>query len=211
MAIVGPSGCGKTTLLNIIAGLDTDFEGHVDIAARPGLQQGSEEAPAVGYVFQAPRLLPWKTVEDNLRLVLPGVPDAEARIAAILTAVGLNDIRSVYPSRLSVGMARRAAIARAFVVEPDVLLMDEPFVSIDEPTADRLRRLLLDVLAVRPTTVLFVTHDLREAIFLADRILFLSACPARILADEPLTVSRQARTQDRIDALRNDLIRELGS
>jgi len=171
LALFGPSGCGKTTLLNLIAGLDPAFDG--EVALPPPAR--------VGYMFQEPRLLPWLTVEDNLRLVLADAPDSALRIDAWLGEMELADVRAVYPSRLSLGMARRVALARAFVIRPTLLLMDEPFVSLDEPTAERLRRLLLATLRAHPATVIFVTHNLREAIMLADRIALLSPTPTRVL------------------------------
>src|SRR5205807_3349362 len=116
------SGCGKTTLLNIIAGLDTDFAGALRIGG------GAAETARIGYVFQQPRLLPWRTVFENVALAVPGAADPAA-IDALLHEVGLADSRDVYPQRLSLGMARRAAIARAFAARPELLLMDEPFVS----------------------------------------------------------------------------------
>ena len=116
-----------------------------------------------------------------------------ARIDAWLAEMGLADVRAVFPTRLSLGMARRVALARAFIIQPTVLLMDEPFVSLDEPTADRLRRLLLETLRAHPATVLFVTHNLREAITLADRIVLLSPTPARVLreVEVPLALERR--------------------
>ena len=154
-ALVGPSGCGKTTLLNIIAGLDQAYAGRV---LRPPRADGA--APRLGYVFQTPRLLPWRTVRENVRLVLR--PDQDPAVAdRLIEAVGLGEAAAIYPPRLSGGMARRAAIARAFAVEPDLLLMDEPFVSLDPDAADQLRQLLLGLWRARPTTILFVTHDLR--------------------------------------------------
>ncbi|HYG90662.1 MAG TPA: ATP-binding cassette domain-containing protein [Azospirillum sp.] len=200
-AIVGPSGCGKTTLLNIVAGLDRAFQGTV------GLPGG--RTPVLGYVFQNPRLLPWRTVAENLALVLHGEPDRAERVERWLREVGLEGYGSVYPSRLSVGMSRRVALARAFAVEPDLLLMDEPFVSLDEPTARHLRSLLMRILRAHPTTVLFVTHDLREAIALADRILFLSRPPARLLLDLPVELSAEERADERrVDALWSALRRD---
>jgi ABC-type nitrate/sulfonate/bicarbonate transport system ATPase subunit len=183
VALFGPSGCGKTTLLNLVAGLDTDFEGEVSLP----------EPARIGYVFQEPRLLPWLTVEDNLRLVLPEEPASEAKVGAWLAEMGLADVRAVFPTRLSLGMARRLALARAFIIQPTVLLMDEPFVSLDEPTADRLRRLLLETLSAHPATVLFVTHNLREAITLADRIALLAPAPTRVLREleVPLALERR--------------------
>ena len=183
VALFGPSGCGKTTLLNLVAGLDPEFEGEV----------GLPEPARIGYVFQEPRLLPWLTVEDNLKLVLPEGAASEAKVDAWLAEMGLADVRAVYPTRLSLGMARRVALARAFIIQPTVLLMDEPFVSLDEPTADRLRRLLLETLRAHPATVLFVTHNLREAITLADRIVLLSPTPTRVVREleVPLALGRR--------------------
>lgn len=197
VAITGPSGCGKTTLLNIIAGLDRDFQGQV---LRP-------QPERIGYVFQEPRLLPWRTVRENLRLVLPGPPEEdELRIARVLAEVELEDARDLYASRLSLGMARRVAIARAFVIEPNLLLLDEPFVSLDAPTAHRMRLLLLNLLAAHAPTTLFVTHDLREAVMIADRILALSHSPARIVGDIPIRLPRSARAdEDAVEEVRRSL------
>jgi ABC-type nitrate/sulfonate/bicarbonate transport system ATPase subunit len=202
VALVGPSGCGKTTFLNIVAGLDRDFTG--DLALRPG-DNGRE--PRIGYVFQTPRLLPWRTVRENLALVLRSDQDP-AIIDRLLRAVELEAAGDVYPGRLSGGMSRRASIARAFAVDPDLLLMDEPFVSLDESSADRLRDLLLELWRTRPSTVLFVTHDLREAVFLADRLLLLSPAPGRILAEVPVPLPREAR-HDR--AATERLYRDIGA
>lgn len=206
VALVGPSGCGKTTTLNIAAGLDKDFEGRISLPTAPGRSH-----PVLGYMFQNPRLLPWRTIYQNLALVLDGSADADARIAALLDAVGLTAVRDQYPTRLSVGMARRAALARAFVVQPDLLLMDEPFVSLDELTAQRLRALLLEVWQARPTTVLFVTHNLREAIQLADRLVLLSAAPTRVLAELPIDLPRTMRNDEAaVEAVRADLLSRAG-
>jgi NitT/TauT family transport system ATP-binding protein len=184
--LIGPSGCGKTTLLNILAGLDRDFDGAVTIHHRH-----AGEA-VTGYVFQNPRLLPWRTVRENIELALP--QDASsAAIDALLEELGLAQAQQVYPERLSLGMSRRVAIARAFAVEPDLLLMDEPFVSLDPPTAKNARQLLLGLWAERPHTVLFVTHDLDEALYLGDRLVFLGPPPASILADVALVVPRTER------------------
>jgi NitT/TauT family transport system ATP-binding protein len=205
VGVFGPSGCGKTTLLNIVAGLDPDFQGSVRPA--PADRDGS---PVIGYVFQNPRLLPWRTVEENVRLVLPSHLATDDRVGKILEAVGLADARHVYPNRLSVGMSRRVALARAFVIEPELLLMDEPFVSIDVTAANRLRRLLLSMLDRRPTTVLFVTHDLREAISLADRIVALSGPPAGIVAEVAVDIARDQRTGDAVDRFRARLLDQCG-
>jgi NitT/TauT family transport system ATP-binding protein len=197
VALIGPSGCGKTTLLNIVAGLERTFAGRLELPA----------ATRLAYVFQEPRLLPWRTVEDNLRLVLPETPDPAPPIGAALAEVGLGAARQVYASRLSLGMARRAALARAFVVEPSLLLLDEPFVSLDEPTAHRLRLLLLDLLERHGATAVFVTHSLTEAIMVADRLLFMSASPGHVLTTCPVPLRREERRQPRmVDAFRVRLL-----
>jgi NitT/TauT family transport system ATP-binding protein len=182
-ALFGPSGCGKSTLLNLVAGLDRDFGGEIALP----------EPARIGFVFQEPRLLPWLTVEDNLKLVLADDPQSEAKIDLWLAEMALADVRAVFPTRLSLGMARRVALARAFIIQPTLLLMDEPFVSLDEPTAERLRRLLLDTLRAHPATVLFVTHNLREAITLADRIALLAPAPTRVLREIEVPLTRAQR------------------
>ena len=199
VALIGASGCGKTTLLNLIAGLDRGFAGRI------------ERGPDIrlAYVFQEPRLLPWRTVAQNLALVLPEAPDTRGRIVRALAEVGLEGSAELYASRLSLGMARRVALARAFVVEPSLLLLDEPFVSLDEPTAQRLRFLLLDLLDRHRTTALFVTHSLHEAIMVADRLLFLSAAPARVMALREVPLSRADRREPRlVEAFRERLLGE---
>ena len=168
-ALVGPSGCGKTTLLRIIAGLDSDFEGSVALPAHGML----------GMVFQEPRLLPWRTVEQNVRLAAPQATDAA--LGTLFQALGLTAHRDHFPGELSLGLARRVALARAFAVEPDLLLLDEPFVSLDDALAARLRDELADLVNRRPITTLLVTHNVEEAIGLADRLLLLSLSPARVL------------------------------
>ncbi len=191
LVLLGPSGCGKSTLLNIVAGLDRDFEGRIDwheALAGTGAR--------LGFVFQNPRLLPWLTVRDNIALVLDDPLAQKAQIDALLEATGLSEFSHYHPAQLSIGMQRRAALARAFVVQPSLLIMDEPFVSLDAPTAVQLRRLLLDILAVRRATVVFVTHDLHEAAMLADRVLFLSTSPARVVAEARIDLPRDRRTDE---------------
>jgi ABC-type nitrate/sulfonate/bicarbonate transport system ATPase subunit len=199
LAIIGPSGCGKTTLLNIVAGLIRDFAGRLELGSGTRL----------AYVFQEPRLLPWRTVADNLRLVLPDDPNPAPAIDAALAEVELETAAGVFASRLSLGMARRVALARAFVIEPSLLLLDEPFVSLDEPTARRLRLLLLDLLERHGATALFVTHSLHEAIMLADRLLFLTASPGRVLGlrDVPLAPADRRRPSA-VDAFHQRLVGE---
>ena len=195
LCLLGPSGIGKTTLLNMIAGLDRAFEGRIRFT--------ESRTPRIGYAFQSPRLLPWRTVLQNVALVLPPSPASQDRALALLDEMGLAAARDVYPERLSLGMQRRVALARAFAVEPDLLLMDEPFVSLDEATADRLRDLLLGVLAAHPATVVFVTHDSREAVRLADRIVVLAGAPARISRDVPVELdAEQRRNGGTVDGFR---------
>lgn len=187
-AILGPSGTGKTTLLNLVAGLDRDYAGRIrSTAAEPGggPQAAGEALPRMAYVFQTPRLLPWRTVRENVRLALDAEAVRRGLAEHFIERVGLADAADLHPERLSLGMQRRAALARAFATEPDLLLMDEPFVSLDGANAERLRHLLLDLLAARPATVLFVTHDTREAVSVADRIVELEGSPAAIVRDRP--------------------------
>jgi NitT/TauT family transport system ATP-binding protein len=197
--LFGPSGCGKSTLLNIIAGIDGAFSGEIRFDGDP--------VPRIGYVFQKPRLLPWRTVRHNLELVLPRGVDPTI-IDGLLSEVGLAEVAEFFPSRLSGGMARRVALARAFAIEPDLLLLDEPFVSLDAAAAERLRALLLRLIATQPATVLFVTHDAAEAVTLADRILLLSSAPGRVLAEIPIPIPReQRRAPDTLSRLTTELAR----
>ena len=202
--ITGPSGCGKTTLLNIVAGLDRDFAGTLSFAPSDG------GVPRIGYVFQSPRLLPWRTVRENIALVRPRHAD-RTELEGLLTDVGVADMADAYPAQLSGGMARRAALARAFAIAPDLLLMDEPFLSLDAAAADRLRRLLLRLVSARPATVLFVTHDLAEAVELADRVLVVSPAPGRVVAEMPIVLPRDRRRDcNTLAALRTELTRLAG-
>ncbi len=189
VCVLGPSGCGKTTLLNILAGLDQDFDGTITYG-----NGAAGRSPTIGYVFQSPALLPWRTVGENLSLVMSPDQIARGLIAKTLAAVGLSDYRDAYPKSLSLGMSRRVALARAFVVEPDVLLMDEPFVSLDEATAQSLRGLLIELWAAKPTIVIFVTHDSREAVQMAQRIVVLSDGPASVVQDRAVVLSAANRS-----------------
>ena len=202
VCLFGPSGCGKTTLLNIIAGLDDDFEGSRRFP--PGAEG---RPPRVGYVFQTPRLLPWRSVRQNLELPLEAGQIASGIVDELLAVTGLSDFANTYPQRLSVGMRRRVSLARAFAIQPELLLMDEPFVSLDAPTARRLQELLIAIWRERPTTVFFVTHDLTEAVMLGDRILLLSGTPATVAADLAVELPREARGDGlAVDAVRRRLV-----
>ena len=192
MVLTGPSGCGKSTMLNIIAGLDTDYEGTIDLGP-------SRESMA--FVFQAPRLLPWRTIEQNIALALPDGDPRLAKIADMLARVGLTEAANAYPERVSLGMQRRAALARGFILEPEILLMDEPFVSLDDPTAQSLRQLLMELWQRQPTTVIFITHDRAEAIQLGTRILRLAPGQASVVQDAKVQLSNAER-RDRAAVLR---------
>jgi len=147
----------------------------------------------VAAVFQEPRLLPWRTVEQNVRLAVAGAAGADADLDALFDTLGLSAHRGLLPGELSLGLARRAALARAFAVQPTLILLDEPFVSLDEDTAERLRELLLRTWRERPTTVLMVTHDLDEAVALADRVLVFAPAPATVAGELPLSADRASR------------------
>ncbi len=188
--LVGPSGCGKTTILRAILGLDNDYDGTIRLPSGDG-------RPAA--VFQEPRLLPWRTVEQNVRLALD--EGSNAPLDELFEILGLTDMRGFFPAELSLGLARRAALARAFAVEPSLILLDEPFVSLDEQTATRLRALLMTVWQARPTLALMVTHNLREAIELADQIILLSDRPAKVVDVVAIDEARNERTPQRVAAI----------
>ncbi|HEY5820263.1 MAG TPA: ATP-binding cassette domain-containing protein [Mesorhizobium sp.] len=189
VCLTGPSGCGKTTTLKLILGLDTDFEGSI---RRP--------SGRLAAVFQEPRLLPWRSVEQNVRLALPEEL-ASADLTPLFELLGIPATERLYPGELSLGMARRVALARAFALEPALLLLDEPFVSLDDATAERLRTLLMSVWNARPTAALMVTHNLREAAELADRIVLLSERPGHVVKVVSIDTPRGARDAATIDRI----------
>jgi sulfonate transport system ATP-binding protein len=188
VVLTGPSGCGKSTLLNIVAGVDRDYQGDIRF--------GSAD-PRIAFIFQTPRLLPWRTVSENIALPLPTGDPRHNAIPELLQRVGLTEAATAYPERLSLGMQRRVAIARGFVVQPDILLMDEPFVSLDDPTAEGLRSLVIELWQRHQTTVLFVTHDRAEALRLGTRIVRLSALTdamnSNVLGDDAITLTHSQR------------------
>ncbi|MGE2715562.1 ABC transporter ATP-binding protein [Mycolicibacterium litorale] len=168
VSLVGPSGCGKTTLLNIIAGIEAATSGTVTIG-------GAGQSAKLAYVFQEPRLLPWRSIFDNLMYVQQVRDDAaKQRVHEALKRVGLGHAEKKWPGQLSGGQQQRVGIARALSIEPDVLLMDEPFSHLDAITARGLREHLQEIWAQTRKTVVFVTHDVKEAAELSDRILMLA-------------------------------------
>ncbi len=193
--LMGPSGCGKTTFLRILARLDHNFTGRITMP----------NDARIGVVFQEPRLLPWRTVQQNIDLVADNNFSQE-ELAQLADTLDIADKLSRYPQELSLGLARRVALARAFATYPDLLLLDEPFVSLDERTAERLRHLLLDIWRARPTTAVMVTHNPREAIMLASRLVLLAPRPTHVLATVPIDVPQDQRDPVFVDKIYNDLL-----
>ena len=178
ISIFGPSGCGKTTLLNMISGLDKNFEGSI------------EAEKNVSYMFQSPRLFPWLTAIDNIKFPIRKNSNSDKIANGLIKKVGLEKFKNQYPDKLSGGMQRRIALARAFASNPSVLLLDEPFISLDKKIANLLRKLLINLWKKNKPTVIFVSHDLDEAIELADRIFFLSSLPSKILLEYKINLTR---------------------
>lgn len=196
VCIVGPSGCGKSTLLRVVAGLERASGGSVDYRGSPVTGPGHER----GMVFQEYSLLPWRNVRDNVALGLEyaHTPAAvrDERVRGLLDIVGLSSFAHAMPHELSGGMRQRVAIARSLAAEPDVLLMDEPFGALDAHTRILLQRELLRIRSVRKNTVLFVTHSVDEAVYLADTIVVFSARPGRVTATVPVSLERPRRRDD---------------
>ena len=214
VALIGTSGCGKSTLLREICGLDRPDTGEIVIGGQPVRSADTRCAVA----FQEPRLLPWRTVRDNVRLGLPrgtGKADGTARVDELLELVGLTEAAGRRPREISGGMAQRVSLARALARNPAVLLLDEPFGALDALTRLRMQDLLLDVHAAEPTTVVLVTHDVEEALYLADRVALLGTeSAARASTVRSLTTVPGSRPRDRGDAalasLRLELLDGLG-
>ena len=192
LSIIGPSGCGKTTLLNIVSGLDKNFLGKVNISSSN-----------IGFVFQDHRLIPWLTIKENLLIVSKNKNIKE--IKEHLELVALDDILEMYPKDLSGGMARRVSLVRAFINKPKVIFLDEPFISLDYPTATLLKKDFLNLCKKFNTTVILVTHDLGEAIYLSNRILFFSKNPAFILY-EYTNSNNQEYDLKKIDEFKNRIL-----
>ena len=210
LCLIGPSGCGKSTLLNMIGGLLAPTSGMIEVGGRPVRAPMPRD---IAFVFQENALFPWCTVMENVKLgmVFQGVPKAEQeeRARRSLEAVGLRDFMQHYPAQLSGGMRQRAALARALSLETGILLMDEPFGALDEQTRMILGEDLSVLLSRADKTIVFVTHSLGEAVFLADRVAVFSARPGTIKAiinvEEPHPRNPNFVTTDKFSELRNTL------
>ena len=211
LAIVGPSGCGKSTLLHVVAGLKRADGGEVRINGQPIVTGASP--PELGYLFQEDTVLPWYSVERNIALGLRyrGVSDREIdkKIDWALQVSGLGDFRRSYPHQLSGGMRRRVALMMTLVVDPKILLMDEPFGALDTHTKTKLHQSLLEIWEKTRQTLIFVTHDLMEAITLSDRVIIMSARPGRVKESYPIHIPRPRDvitikdTEEYLDDFRN--------
>ncbi|MCF8034569.1 MAG: ABC transporter ATP-binding protein [Desulfarculaceae bacterium] len=212
VSLIGPSGCGKTTLLRIIAGLEQADQGRVL------LEGGAITGPSakVGMVFQQYALLPWRTCLGNVELGLEmagqGAAMRRERARGYLDAFGLGEFAGRYPHQLSGGMQQRVAIARTLILGPQVVLMDEPFGSLDSQTRNALQEFLLQVWSGQGDTIVFVTHNVDEAVFLSDEVLVLSARPARVLERFSITEPRpRDRTSEASNAIRREILGVLSS
>ncbi len=195
VTILGPSGCGKTTLLRLISGLIRPDAGELTVSGRP-----PRPGPHAGFVFQSFRLVPWQRVRDNVTfgLALNGMPPAQRRERAehYLRLVGLTRFADAWPHELSGGMKQRVALARALATEPDILLMDEPFASLDAQTRELMQAELLRIWSERPRAVVFVTHSVDEAIMLGDRVMLMSPRPGRIVETLDVPLPRPRRDSE---------------
>tara|TARA_B100001123_G_C15277461_1_gene1012738 strand:+ start:1354 stop:2094 length:741 start_codon:yes stop_codon:yes gene_type:complete len=191
ISIFGPSGCGKTTLLNIISGLDKNFDGFINIKKDDFFKK------KISYMFQSPRLFPWLTAIENIKFPIKKKKNCEKIANDLLKKVGLEKFKNEYPNRLSGGMQRRISLARAFISDPNILLLDEPFVSIDKKISNSLRELLIKLWKKNKPTIIFVTHDLDEAIELADRIFFLSNLPSKVMLDYNINLKRPRKLDNK--------------
>ena len=207
VCIIGGSGCGKTTLLRIIAGLETDYKGNVSVDGSPATMPGLDR----GMVFQEHRLLPWLTVHDNVAFGLAHRSREERtkKTRHYINLVGLDDFEYEYPHRLSGGMSQRVALARALAGCPEVLLLDEPFASLDALTRVRMQQELLRLWQAERTTVVLVTHDIEEAVYLADRVVVMSRQPGTIREIVPVGFVRpRERTSEDFVAVRKQILDE---
>jgi NitT/TauT family transport system ATP-binding protein len=207
VALLGPTGCGKSTLLRVIGDLTLPTLGRVEVRGQPA--HAARRRNDFGFVFQEPALLPWRTALGNVRLPLEVVDypagQRAGRCEELLDQVGLLGFKDSYPHELSGGMKQRVAIVRALAWDPSILLMDEPFSALDELTRNRLQEELLALWAVERKTIVFVTHNIAESVYLADRIAVMSARPGRIETILPVNLARPRRpeTRETVEFLRH--------
>ena len=206
LTIIGPSGCGKSTLLKIIAGLDTDYVGKVHIENRRIVEPGINQ----GFIFQEHRLFPWLTVEQNIAADLNlQDPKVKQKVAEIIQIVRLDGYEKAYPSALSGGMSQRVAIARALIREPEVLLLDEPFGALDAFTRKHLQDVLLQIWQKKKITMILVTHDIDESIYLGTKLAILRAKPGALQKVMPIKLSfPRDRTDSSFQYLRQEVLKE---
>jgi NitT/TauT family transport system ATP-binding protein len=215
-AVVGPSGCGKSTLMKLATGLQFPFKGTVQVAG----EIVHQPVKIAGMAFQAPTLLPWRTTLDNLLLPLEIVrphrydirrrrADYVARAEKLLASVGLSGFGEKFPWELSGGMQQRTSLCRALIHEPELLMLDEPFAALDAFTREELWGVIRDLHAARKITVILVTHDLREAVFLADRVFVMSARPGRVLVERKIELPRPRDLEVTFTPTFQDIVHEL--
>jgi len=213
VAVVGPSGCGKSTLLRVLSGLEARFEGRVTVDGTDVRAGGSDD---VGMVFQEPRLLDWADVRESVAVGLPAdvdpaSPAARDRVGDLIETVGLDGFADSHPGELSGGMAQRVSLARGLAYDPSVLLLDEPFSALDRLTKADQQDHLLDVWEQRGTTVVLVTHDVEEAVYLADRVVVLAGQPGTVASVVDVDVERpRERADPDLVALRREVTDALG-
>ena len=217
-AVVGPSGCGKSTLMKLATGLQFPFKGAVRVAG----EVVSKPVKIAGMAFQAPTLLPWRTTLENLLLPLEIVQphrseirrkraEYAARAESLLTSVGLGGQGEKYPWELSGGMQQRTSLCRALIHEPQLLMLDEPFAALDAFTREELWCVIRDLHAARKITVILVTHDLREAVFLADRVFVMSSRPGRVLVERKIEIPRPRDLEVTFTQGFQDIVHEMRS
>ncbi len=207
VCFVGPSGCGKTTMLRILAGIEEPTSGEISWS-------GTQDTKKIGFVFQSHWLLPWRTVYRNIAFGLEiqkkDEKEISERVTNLIELMNLKGFEGTYPKELSGGMQKRVAIARALAIDPDIMLMDEPFVSLDAQTRNALQKELLKVWEETDNTIIFITHNIDEAVYLADRILILSQRPTRVKEEVHISIPRpRDRTDNAFIGMRKEILEKM--